>query len=752
MRSWILWLSGGLVVLLGGSITPVLFNARYYFVNDTEAGAFGQWYEIGDRVLAGNWSLLNTDVWQSGNYQAEGAWGIFSPFLWVVGIGSHVVLDGVVYATIVKLVCLAIAGAGLFFAARTYGIPNAWAAVSLVAIPLAGFTMYFDAPSWVNGLMAWCFWPWALALTRRSVFRGASPLPGIVASLLLVGIGYVSATLFLAATLAAIIVETLVRRNRREFWRAIAAATVAGLFTIIVHLPGLLTSPVTGRQARGISNDGFLTVDINDLLASAVPAGGPYINTFGGMFPGSPITYIAWFLPLIALVDFTRLNELLRSRISLVVMFGAAIIGVLAPAQVGPLRFPVRVLPFVAAVVVLITVLALSRARVARPGVRHLVAAEALAVVSAGSMFLANPDAFRSIAVGSVITGALVLVIWRILAHPGHGAGPRRPVGSERQGVVAVIVMVSCALIVIPQHALSPKSPLGTWQLPAHVEDYQTQLTGAAGDVLAVGDPAPRSYGEAIVGNGWYLTDESVQNAYSSVYYPGYSSPLCMNYVGATCGGLYSGLFAPLPESSTGEQLADLLGVGTVVAVKRAGGRDTGSTVSTSALDPVPEGWHTVRDTPLTRMIVRDEPVHGAGGVVWSSSGTEVELVSETPMATSFRVDAVPSGGGTVALALIDWPGYEVTGGTLTDDPVDGLNLGVRLDESAIGSVVTVRYWSPGWQAQLLAGIGIILISAVWSVLVLRSSRRRRRSPELSRRAGPAEPSDDVIVEGAHAN
>jgi len=709
---------GGVVV--GGSL-PLLLNPRYYFINDTEAGALGQWWKIGDRLLSGDWSLLNTDVWQSGNYQAEGAWGIFSPFLWLVGLGSHLFSDGAVYATIVKLLCLTIAAGGLYVAARTFNIPPPWAAAIAVSAPLAGFTFYFDAPSWVNGLMAWSFWPWMLAFTRRTVLDGRSPFPSAAASLLLIGIGYPSATLFTAFTFVAVLVEAIVRRIHGGVWRGLGAASVAGLFTLIVHVPGLLTSPVSGRQSRGITNDGFLTADLNDLLIGVVPTGGPFMNTYGGDFPNAPITYFAWFLPAIAFLDLRRFGRVLRSNPSLVILLTGAVLGALAPAQVGPLRFPIRVLPFVAALVIMVVVLGLARARVQRLSRRHLVRAVLLAVASAVLMLLGNPAAVRRVTVAMVFIVALIALLWYVFrSRRLVPSGLARGSGALASGVV----ILGCLLVVVPQHMLTPSSPLGSWRLPSDLSAYDSQLEEAEDDVLVVGDPTARAYDDVILGNGWYITGRAVQNAYSSVYYPGYSSPLCMNYIGATCGDLYERLFEPLSGSSTGERLVDLISVNTIVAVKRAGARDAASAVPRSAIDPVPEGWRVVRDTAFTRMMVRDNAVHGAGGVVWSSDGTVVELMSEDPMATSFRVDAVPNEGGTVALALIAWPGYEVEGGELLDTPVDGLNLGVRVDASAEGSIVTVRYWSPGWQVQVVAGVLLVLILAVWSVLRWRPMKR----------------------------
>ncbi|WP_414171172.1 hypothetical protein [Clavibacter tessellarius] len=217
----------------------------------------------------------------------RGAWGIYSPFIWLIGLGSHVLFDAALYSTIVKLACLAIGSAGFYVLARSYGIPRAWSTAVAVAALLAGFTLYYDAPSWVNGLMAWCWWPLAVGLTRRSVLLNRTPYGGIAASLLLVGIGYVSTTLMLAASLAAILLEAVLRRDRGAIWRALAASTVAGLFTIVVHLPGLLTASVSGRN-EGIVNTGFLGVDLSDLAIAGIPSGGPFMETYGSQFPGSP--------------------------------------------------------------------------------------------------------------------------------------------------------------------------------------------------------------------------------------------------------------------------------------------------------------------------------------------------------------------------------------------------------------------------------------------------------------------------------
>jgi hypothetical protein len=166
----------------------------------------------------------------------------------------------------------------------------------------------------------------------------------------------------------------------------------------------------------------------------------------------------------------------------------------------------------------------------------------------------------------------------------------------------------------------------------------------------------------------------------------------------------------------------DLLGVSSVQVVKVQRGLDRQRAVPSADWKVVPEGWHVAEDTPHTRLIVRDEQVAGAGGIAWTSSGTTATVLHADPMGTTFRVDSAPADGGRVALSLIPWPGYRVDGGTLTEDPVDGMLLGVDVSADEVGKTVTVSFWSPGWQVQLGSGILLVVVIAAWALL-----RRRHR-------------------------
>jgi hypothetical protein len=274
-------------------------------------------------------------------------------------------------------------------------------------------------------------------------------------------------------------------------------------------------------------------------------------------------------------------------------------------------------------------------------------------------------------------------------------------------------------LLLVPQHVSSPSSPLPDYNVPSDVTEYQDQLQAAVGDVIVVGGVpdvnAPDAWDEILVGNLWYVAEEDVQNAYSAVYYSPYNNLTCMSYNGSTCPDLYTRLFKPMTE--TGLTPADLMGISSVQAVK--------GVVPEADWSVVPEGWSVAEDSDQTRLIVRDEPVAGAGSVVWSSPGTEVTVVEEDAMGVTFQVDAVDSDGGQVALSRIPWPGYQADGATVSADPVDTFLLGVDLDAAQVGQTVTVSFYSPGYPLQVAGAALILLILLGWPLLRLIGRRRQ---------------------------
>lgn len=700
-------------VLLGAAL-PLLVNRGYYFVDDTQAGAFGQWYEIGTRILEGNWSLINPLVWQSGNYLAEGAWGIFSPVLWLVGLWSHWAGNALVFSTVVKVICLVAGSLGTYLLARTFQVTRAWSAAVAAAVPFAGVTFYLDATTWVNGLLAWSMWALAFGLTRRAVFWAKSPTLAILACIGTVGIGYVHATIFLAIALLATIIEAFVARHRASIIRAFLIAFGAGFFAIVVHLPGLLTASTSGRR-QDIVNTGLLTVDLSGLVASATAVGIPQVGMYGAYFPSAPLVYTSWMLPLFAFIAWRRLMPLLATRLSVVMLLGVALLGVLLPSDVGPLRIPVRMMPYFTVALLLILAIGMSLARVETISRRRFLAAAGYTVFAGVLTVYQGPQHAKVIMAAVIGVVAVLWIIYRIGSPTGLPAVPARwrDRGRKAQGwIVPGLAIAVTVGFIYPQHVVHPAAPLLDYQVPHLVEDYRALLTEAEGDVLVVGGPLnsqinSADWPETTVANLWYIPDAPVQNAYTSVFYPGYGDALCMQYQGVTCADLLPKLFNS--NTDTGQDLADDLGVSSVLIVK--------STVEEELWSVTPEGWHVAADTELTRLIVRDEPVAGAGSVVWHSEGTQVTVLNEDDMGVSFRVDEVGPDGGEVALSRIAWPGYVVDGGTLSTELVNDFMMGIDIPADSAGEVVTVAFRAPGWPMQVASGILLVILLLGWGLM-----------------------------------
>lgn len=720
--SGVLWGAATPVVAALVALIPLLFNARFYFYDDTQIGAYPIWFEIGSQVRDGVWPVFSAQGWQAGNYAAEGQWGIFSVLTIAIGVAASYATDAVLFSSAIKIVFLCTASIGIFLLARSYGVSAPLALAAGVTSVMAGFTVYLDSASWVTGLMVWAFLPlvwWAL---RRMVRDDRSPIPAILLGYLLISVGYVHGTIMLVLLFVAVIVEVAIARDWRQLRRVFFAGVILGLVALAVYLPGVLTLQSTSRKTI-IDNTNFLTVDLSGFAGSTLATASPQVASWWwGPFAPVPLTYIAWFLPLLALVDFGRLRTLLAAGAAVPVYLLLSTALVLAPSDLGPLRTPVRLMPYVSLSVILLFFIAFSLARLARSGRVRWVAVGALFVGSAYVGWTGNPDTWKASALVSAVMAlgfAAIAIVFR-----------KRGSDATATVLAAGIVVLVSAAIAVPQHRFFPTPPVQDFLMSASVGDYTDQLAGAVGQTIVVGTPSAlgdEGVDEALVGNSWYLNENPVHNLYSPTQNAAYATDLCMASRGETCDELASKLFEIDPTTSL--PIADLLRVDSVQIVRTP--EDAG--VSRLLDEEVPEGW-TLADIGEDSVLwTRDEPLGDVGAPVWESEGTSVELVSNENREVVFTVTAVPEDGGEVVLSRIDWPGYKVSGAELTDSLRDYL-LTVSLDDASVGDTVTIRFDPPGWSLE----IGSILLAALLTVTWGGLHWWRRRAPGDKRRLSVA--------------
>jgi hypothetical protein len=701
---------------------PLLLDPRHYFQGDTQNAYYGWFHHLGDAVVHGRWPMLDAQAASAGNPLAEGQEGLYSPLSWLIGIGATVAPQVVVYATLVKLVIAAVAATGCYLLARGYDVRPELAAVAAVAAQLGGFTLSADAPRWIAGQLVAALLPWAWWAARRTV-AGANPWPLLVSSFLLVTTGYVFGTMYLGLVLVGLFLEALLTRNWSGVRRLVLLGAYVALLCVTVYLPGILTSPVTWRNVWDVDGPGFLEMDPLTLLLTGHPTTVPstvsLLEEPGIGADQVPFTYVAWFLPLVCWVVYSRLRREWRSLVSLVVPLVLATVWTLLPYRMGPIRMPGRVMSMVTLSAVLLVVVLLDRAMArgaaGRPS-RLRVGLSVLWVAAAavGAALLRPSSGWLQLAAG---TAAAAGVVAAFLAAP------------RRLLMPAVMIAASMGIAVLQLTAM-PAGVGGQRGSPGALSTYADLLPGARGDVLVIGlspdvlEAHPEIGRSVLPGSLWDLTGKPVHNGYTTLGFRDYNYRFCVRFNGDACPEALDAMLET--EPTTGLPWVDLHAISTLVLVDLPAERTARP----------PDGWRVARDQDHVVTWVRDHPLPTAGGVVWSSTGTRVHELSRTETSTTFVVDQVGGGDAGVVLSRIAWPGYRVEGASF-DDPLGGHLVRVRLGADDVGSTVTVQFRPPGWRLEVAALGAALLLGLAWALSA--ATRHRRGDPETEVHRGYAE-------------
>jgi hypothetical protein len=737
-RKWLLLTAGSVLIL---SLIPLIFYDRFYFQDDTENGAYGVWYHLGESLFQGRIPVLNPSVWSSGNYIAEGQWGTWNPLVMLFGLLAYISPNAVVLTTVLKIAMLMTAGVGTFVLARSYSLSPEWAFVTGIAVPLNGFTMYFDAPSWVTGALVWAIFPFFWAELRQLMAGKRNPFWAFITGYLIVTVGYVAGTLAIGFILLAVGVETLIRKAWRPAIRIALTGLSMGLVAVVVFLPGVLTAAVTTRGTTGIWNDDYMSMDFNSLLIAPIATAYPQLLSWwwSGTAATSPAAYIAWFLPAIAFVSWSRFKQLAPELRDLFLFLTASVAFVLLPTTIGPLRYPARFMPYVATGAVLLVIVALARSRRSHIGRPSLYFAVGLVMLGFYLGWAQVPARYSSIFVAAAIVIASLIALWWLLNHPEVQSHRWNKAGMSAMSLIAIGALLATTATTVLQHRTSPRSSLSIANQPADVATYKGVLSGVKNDVVVVGDALDypqekETWEQTLMANAWYLSDASVLNRYQLVGFSKFNDLLCLRYLGGTCPELAERLFDTRAE--TGLMLVDELQIDNVQILKESFDKPQVGMASNNyvsrdeevEIPPLPSGWHVANETEETLLWSRDVPIGPAGGVTWSQPGTRLTEVSRSDTQLVLKVDEVPAGGGRAALSRLPWPGYSVEGAELSKRPVGGYLLGLEIPANAEGKLVTLNFEPPGWRIGIPVWAVAVIGMLAWSLLAM---RRKRRDPEM---------------------
>jgi hypothetical protein len=710
---WLVTAGVGVLAALIGAIAQWQ-GTFFYYVGDNPESFIPLWHKVGAALREGQWLGFDPTAWTGGNLVGEAAYGMFNP----VTLANTVLISGFddlsLAAATVMVEFLAILAMGTYLLAREYGAGRVPAVIVATAMPVTGFTLWYEASGWPAGLMAFTwvthFW-WS---ARRHARGRLIPLVPFLFGFLAMTTGNPYAALGLVAVLAAIGVELLLQRQFARLAHLTVMGACVGLVAPLVFLPLLSTSSVSARQQlANIANDTFLVPDLGDLAGASSPTYLPSIlNWNGALLEQLPSTYLAWFvLPLLPWLRWGAFRSRAGSLTSLGVLGGAYLLATLGPSNFWLFRWPVRLIEYLYLAAAVLFAVALSAGLATDRVRRRALASGAIVVLGGYLAWAVQPGLYRVHAAG--VVGVAVLVALAVLA-------------AHRRGMAAlgVVVVVGTAGVVALQTGVFPPVPEGqTPHYPAYdLSDMAEGTAGYEGTVLQLAAISgvttdQMRAGELLFGNLPRATGIESIGAYSGIGFLEFNEELCIDYRGATCPEAFDRLWDPT-GNGVPVPLVDALRVSTLVIQR--------SLVPDAARETPPEGWRVLDRTPVRTVWVREQPLDGDGRVSWVSPG--VEVLDDSASARRESVRYRSDGPGRVLFARLAWPGYTATVDGREIEVEDGPAGLVAVDLPAGSGTLELRHTTPGLRLGALTAAGAAAVAIVQSAVWLWQRRRSQAS------------------------
>ena len=707
------------------ALLPLVGERSFYYWDDTAAVFVPTWRAIGLDLWAGRWPTLRPDLWMGGNWAAEAQFGLWSPANLLAALVISQIPHLGLAATLAKLGAMLLLAVGAYLLFREYGADR-WAAAGVAsALPFAGYTLYFDAATWVAGLLAYAWTPWFWVVARRLLHGRGGSLPVYIVGFLAVTNGNPYGVVGVLVVLAGLAVEAVATRRWAGLGRLVLVGACVGTAAGVAYLPmaGTATSGWRG-EAGGITNNNELVPSLSMLAGGSTPSQLPLLDIWTQLGSSVPATYLAWFLlPVVPWLAWGALRGR-AGEFAAVTVFGVVfLLLALGPSQIWLFRWPVRLVQYAFLAACVPVAVALG-AGLRTDGWRTRASLSCgLVLFGAWLAFSARPDLAARHGVGLLVVGALVLLLVAA-AHRGHAA-------------VAGVLMAGTGVVLALQVAWVPANlDVMVWRAPTRLASFEQYAATHPGPVvqLAAGDLVPEpertaAASELLFGSQAAIAGVESTTSYTGIGFDAFSRTLCLNHAGNACVDAFGVLWRPAGDAVRTPLILDAVKARTVV-VQNALVPDA------AAFDP-PAGWRRARVTQLVTVFERTGDLPWPGSRLAAVSG-DVTVVSASSTDTSESV-VVRTGAdvGALQFARLAWPGYTAT---LDGRPVEVARNGQGLIEISVPpgvqeGVLALDFWPPGYDVGiplLLAGAAMALALAVAD-----ATRGRRTARPRPRYAEP---------------
>lgn len=707
-----------IVVVTIFSLIPLIFYKRFYFLDDTQRGAIGQWYEVGKLLAQGHLPIFNVAAQGSGNYLAEGQWGTFNPLVWLIATAVYHSSNFLIFATVFKIFLLNLLGTGTFMLAKSMSITERYATIYGIITPFVGFTLFAGASSWVTDLMVSAMFPWFWYVLRLFLSKKTGPILVFIVGYAIITIGYVFGTIMLISVMLGALVGAAVEKNWRHARKVVFLGIALAATTIAVYLPGIAISSVTMRNTEGIFNDNFLSPNLSDLFFSFSPVSYSEMNSWW-MASGVtylPFMYISWFVLLVVFIDFRQFKAFITNhRISFIQWSAPMLVTFLllfGPANIGPLRFPVRMMAYFGQLFLLMIVLLIDNLglRFNKTRVRWFI----FVIVLGSYLEIANtPARTKSIIIINIIIAALVSA----LAYIGSGKKsiPLKWVNLKVKHPVLMMVSLTIALsgfsLLVQQRVIGRQNDAiqnqhityvyPDYQMPAKKTEVLKTAEKFKGNSVVLGFNR-----HTIMGNDWYLTANNSMNVYTPVGFKKFSDDFRGSDPTRISIKNYSKLFEL--DDQTKMPLVDLLAVDTV-AVGNEGNHKAYYQIVRH--HNVPNGWQLTSFDSSYAIIQRIRSSQPIGSIV-SSNVNGIDQIKNSNYGVKFKLPPHET-TADIVFSRTAWPGYKVSGGqSVLDKPLRGYLVRIKVPASKKAATINLQFEPPFYKASVA-----LIFFAIFSVL-----------------------------------
>lgn len=706
---------------------PLAWNRIFYYWNDSATEFLPMWHHLGTVIAHGGWPpLLDVNAWMGGNIAAEALYGIYNP----INIANYLMVaalpDLAIAAFLVKAEFMAILALGVYLLCREYRAAP-WASAALaIAVPFAGFTLYFDTAVWASGLMAFAYVPHLWWTARRAARRTINPLWPILVGALEVTTGNPYGVLGICVVLLALITEAALQRHWHQAILILLIGLCIGALIPIIYLPLLSNASIGTRPQARITNDGDMRPGITDLISMSAAGYIPRIQNFGKATLHVPATYFAWFvIPLLPWLRWRSLREQWRAWIGVLAFTGTFLVLTLGPSNLWMFRWPLRLIEYFYLGVAVVFALLLSHGFARDHWRRRAILTAAVLIFGTYLSVAVNPTQRRLALIALVVTAVLSAVALAI--H--HRTGTPR-------WLATVLSIGTASVLALQTWAIPANLDLRPWNFPHSISTLQRRFadryTGTTMQFASVRFP-PRGeglradgvYRDFLFGSAYLPAGVRSVNSYTGMGFKKFAQTFCMTFnAQVRCPEGYRALWRP--TAAGGRPLADLMKLDTLV-------------VQASLVPHVqpPPGWHTTERTPTVTVLHRNTPnPWPAGRLAWASPGLTVHT-DDSPgdRRETVRLTQQPgtSGRQKLVFARLNWPGYQAT---INDRPAPittgpaGLtvvHIPADMRSGTLSLTWTPRGYTTGIAGALVALVGSLALSI--GELYRKRQRRRARHP-----------------------